>query len=96
MIVRPVLASLSISSILVSSGIVFFSFCRPSRGPTSTILTRFLKEACCWHGASVVVTNVLVRHPGVVLRRTWRAIGRSDVMLRAVKACLHKAAIRGA
>jgi len=27
------------SSILVSRGIALFSFCNPSRGPTSTILT---------------------------------------------------------
>lgn len=46
MVETPVLASLSISSILVASGIVFFSFCSPSRGPTSTILTLLLFEAC--------------------------------------------------
>jgi hypothetical protein len=39
MVVTPVLASLRISSIFVSMGIDFFSFCSPSRGPTSTIRT---------------------------------------------------------
>src|ERR1700759_5239655 len=36
---RPVFASLSMRLFLVSSEIVFFSFCNPSRGPTSTIWT---------------------------------------------------------
>jgi hypothetical protein len=39
-VVRPVCANRSMRSILVSSGIVFFSFCSPSRGPTSTMWTR--------------------------------------------------------
>jgi len=39
MSVKPVLESLSINSILVLNGIDFFSFCNPSRAPTSTILT---------------------------------------------------------
>lgn len=42
----PVLASRSMSSIFVASGIVFFSFCSPSRGPTSTSLTLLPCEAC--------------------------------------------------
>ena len=37
MCVTPVLASRLMSSILVCSGMDFFSFCRPSRGPTSTM-----------------------------------------------------------
>ena len=37
MCVTPVLASRLTSSILVCSGIDFFSFCKPSRGPTSTM-----------------------------------------------------------
>lgn len=44
MVETPVRASLSISSIFVARGIVFFSFCRPSRGPTSTSLTRLSYE----------------------------------------------------
>lgn len=39
MVVTPVLANLWISSILVSIGMDFFSFCSPSRGPTSTMRT---------------------------------------------------------
>jgi len=39
MVVNPVLASLSTSSILVARGTVCFSFCSPSRGPTSTMRT---------------------------------------------------------
>jgi hypothetical protein len=39
MCVTPVFASLRINSSFVSRGIVLFSFCRPSLGPTSTILT---------------------------------------------------------
>jgi len=35
--VTPVLARRLMSSILVCSGIDFFSFCNPSRGPTSTM-----------------------------------------------------------
>jgi hypothetical protein len=44
MSLRPDFASRSINSILVVRGIVFFSFCRPSRGPTSTILIRESRE----------------------------------------------------
>ncbi len=44
MVVTPVLASRSMRSILVANGMVFLSFCSPSRGPTSTILTRLEKE----------------------------------------------------
>lgn len=36
---RPVLARRFTNSILVSAGILVFSFCRPSLGPTSTIRT---------------------------------------------------------
>lgn len=39
MTLTPVLANLSISSIFVATGMAFFSFCKPSRGPTSTIRT---------------------------------------------------------
>lgn len=41
---RPVLARRSMSSIFVSSVMIFFSFWRPSRGPTSTSLTRLSRE----------------------------------------------------
>src|SRR3712207_1265879 len=37
---NPVAERRSISSTLISSGTVFASFCRPSRGPTSTMRTR--------------------------------------------------------
>jgi hypothetical protein len=40
MVDTPVRANRSINSIFVASGIAFFSFWRPSRGPTSTSLTR--------------------------------------------------------
>ena len=36
---RPVALRRSMSATLTSVAIVAFSFCRPSRGPTSTILT---------------------------------------------------------
>lgn len=39
MVVTPVFANFSMSCSFVSSGIDFFSFCRPSRGPTSTMRT---------------------------------------------------------
>jgi hypothetical protein len=39
-VVTPVAASFSINWIFVSNGTIFFSFCSPSRGPTSTILMR--------------------------------------------------------
>lgn len=39
MVVTPVLASRSINSSLVCIGIDFFSFCSPSRAPTSTMRT---------------------------------------------------------
>lgn len=39
MVVTPVWASFRISSIFVSIGIDFFSFCNPSRAPTSTMRT---------------------------------------------------------
>jgi hypothetical protein len=45
MSVSPVFDSFSINSILVVKGIVFFSFCNPSRGPTSTTLTKLLLVA---------------------------------------------------
>ena len=37
----PVMDSLLMNSILVAVGTSCFSFCNPSRGPTSTILTEF-------------------------------------------------------
>lgn len=80
MVVRPVLASLSINSTFVANGTIVFSFCRPSRGPTSTILTRLSKEGCCWPGASVAVAKGL-RHLGELLRREVRAIGRTHFIL---------------
>lgn len=40
----PVCASLRMSSILVFSGIDVFSFCSPSRGPTSTIRTSSARD----------------------------------------------------
>ena len=39
MVSTPVPASLLTSSILVAAGILVFSFCSPSLGPTSIILT---------------------------------------------------------
>ena len=39
MVFNPAADSLLMNSILVAVGTICFSFCRPSRGPTSTILT---------------------------------------------------------
>jgi hypothetical protein len=39
---KPVCASLSINSIFVFNGMTVFSFCNPSRGPTSINRTRFV------------------------------------------------------
>jgi hypothetical protein len=52
----PVRASLSTNSILVATGIAFFSFCKPSLGPTSTMRTWSARldaaaaNALRWHG----------------------------------------------
>src|SRR5471032_3477284 len=43
MLAKPALVRRSTSSIFTSAGTLSFSFCRPSRGPTSTILTCFGK-----------------------------------------------------
>lgn len=40
MVFNPVCANLLTSSILVATGMLCFSFCSPSRGPTSTIRTK--------------------------------------------------------
>lgn len=48
----PVFANLSTSSIFVAKGIDFFSFCRPSLGPTSTILTLLSVRCCCCAAAA--------------------------------------------
>lgn len=56
MVVKPVFASLSTKSIFVASGTVCFSFCNPSRGPTSTMRTWSARleaaeaKARRWHG----------------------------------------------
>src|SRR5450830_357563 len=42
-LMKPAAVSLLTSSILTSAEMVSFSFCKPSRGPTSTILTFFGK-----------------------------------------------------
>jgi len=55
MSVRPVFANLSINSIFVVKGIVFFSFCNPSRGPTSMSLTR---SPAIWRGCPWEVLRV--------------------------------------
>jgi hypothetical protein len=43
---KPVFDSRLMSSIFTAAGTIFGSFCRPSRGPTSTILTelKFLRK----------------------------------------------------
>src|SRR5580692_5539385 len=41
MLTKPARDRRLTSSILTSAGMVSFSFCKPSRGPTSTILTCF-------------------------------------------------------
>lgn len=40
MVFKPVRANLSTSSILVATGMLCFSFCNPSLGPTSTMRTK--------------------------------------------------------
>lgn len=60
MLVNPVLANRSINSILVASEMVFFSFCSPSRAPTSTILTRLSDDVC----ARLAVANPLCTYSG--------------------------------
>lgn len=60
MLVNPVLANRSISSILVASEMIFFSFCSPSRAPTSTILTRLSDDVC----ARPAVANPLCTYSG--------------------------------
>ena len=41
MVLRPVSDSKSMNLILSEAAMTLFSFCRPSRGPTSTIFTDF-------------------------------------------------------
>ena len=75
MVVKPVLASLSISSILVANGIVFFSFCNPSRGPTSTMRT--------WSARlEAVEANVLGRYVWRTTRRAERGLKNFEDMAR--------------
>lgn len=56
MVAKPVPASLSTNSIFVARGTVCFSFCSPSRGPTSTMRTWSVRLAAAeanvrrWHG----------------------------------------------
>lgn len=60
MLVSPVFANRSINSILVASEIILFSFCSPSRAPTSTILTRLSDDVC----ARLAVANPLCTYSG--------------------------------
>lgn len=60
MLDNPVFANRSINSILVASEMVFFSFCSPSRAPTSTILTRLSDDVC----ARLAVANPLCTYSG--------------------------------
>lgn len=79
MVETPVFASLSINSIFVAKGIVIFSFCKPSRGPTSTSLTR-LSEIGCW---VLAVAKPLCRRRGDRLQALQTAERRS-VMVKMI------------
>src|SRR6476661_7353948 len=59
MLGKPAAVSLSTSAILTAAGMVSFSFCKPSRGPTSTILTFFGKA-----GSAISVSFRRVDHAG--------------------------------
>jgi hypothetical protein len=61
---NPVCPNLSTSSILVPTGIVCFSFCNPSLGPTSTMRT--------WSARLDAVPAKVLRWQG------WRAARRAD------------------
>jgi hypothetical protein len=63
-VVKPVRASLSTSSIFVANGTVSFSFCSPSLGPTSTMRT--------WSG------RLFAAEANVLLRDGWRAARRAE------------------
>jgi hypothetical protein len=80
MSVRPVFANRSIKSIFIDRGIGFFSFCSPSRGPTSTILTRLPVEDSFsdrpLRGSTAVAKHLAVR------RETCR--GQRDANIRNV------------
>lgn len=80
MLVSPVRASRSMSSIFVANGIVAFSFWSPSRGPTSTIRTWLLNEG---GRASVAVANPR-RERSCVRRRDRRNSGVSATIFESV------------
>lgn len=79
MVETPVRASLSISSILVARGIVFFSFCRPSRGPTSTSLTRLSYEV-----PALAVAKPLCHRSCPERRHTRQMLDRKRLMVKVV------------
>src|SRR5471032_344892 len=56
MLAKPALLKRSTSSIFTSAGTLSFSFCRPSRGPTSTILT------CRGKCVFILISPVAVDH----------------------------------
>src|SRR5471032_2985538 len=57
MLAKPALDKRFTSSILISAGTFSFSFCRPSRGPTSTILTCLGRLACVFMSISSVAVD---------------------------------------
>ena len=77
----PVLARRWMSSILVASGMVVFSFCRPSRGPTSTILTRLSKAGRLELDALLPAVAKPRRLRPLVRRKQRRTIGDRIAML---------------
>src|SRR5471030_700840 len=56
MLAKPALLKRSTSAIFTSAGTLSFSFCRPSRGPTSTILT------CCGKFVFISISPVAIDH----------------------------------
>lgn len=79
MVETPVRASLSISSIFVARGIVFFSFCRPSRGPTSTSLTRLSYEV-----PALAVAKPLCQRSCPERRHARQMLDRKRLMVKVV------------
>ena len=51
---NPEVANLFMSSIFTGVGTVFFSFCSPSRGPTSTIFTHLGRPCIILFAASIL------------------------------------------
>src|SRR5690625_3323666 len=84
---RPVSASLSISPIFIFVGMVYGSFCSPSRGPTSTMVTRsaMVSEQLDGNGRGFAATYAQAGHaaPAAPL---FKRVNESDQNARAAGA----------